>query len=95
MQLKVFEATGKGIELNIGYRSFETILFYLQFAKLQNRTIQQSTNMNNAELSTLLRLVNQARFGPVKIGPWSNLQINKAEKRLPTTKKQSTCQTFG
>ena len=66
MQLKVFEATGKGIELNIGYRSSETVVFYLQFAKLRNRTIPQSTN---AQLSTLLQLVNQAFFLLVQIRP--------------------------
>ena len=60
MQLKVFEATGKGIELNIGCRSFKTIVFYLQFAKLQNRTSPQSTNTNNVQLFTLMQLVDQA-----------------------------------
>ena len=69
MQLKVIEATGKGIELNIGCRSSETIVFYLQFAKLQNRTCPQSSNMNNAQLFTVLQLVNQALFLLVKIGP--------------------------
>ena len=69
MQLKVFEAAGKGIELNIGCGFSETIAFYLQFAKLQNGTSPQSSNMNNFQLYTLLQLVNQALFLLVKIGP--------------------------
>ena len=88
MQLKVFEATERSIELNIGYRSSETIVFYLQFAKLQNGTIPQSTN---AQLYTLLQLVNQAFFLLVKIRPWNILQINIQGRRVPTTKARNTC----
>ena len=81
MQLKVFVATRKGIELNTGYRSYETIVFYVQFAKLQNKTSPQSTNMNNALLSTLLQLVNQALFLLVNIGLWSILQTSKQDRK--------------